>query len=165
MVMHFPRGTLRNNELTCMICVHHLVDRGCLDGFPHPMELHWGLQSRGLACLCLATFLRTSSKWFPELSMWLPPRLPKENETPTAVKALWEGRKTDWHLWDCRKTHCIYFSIKSLHRTTDYNYNFEISSLWKNPEVGTGVKKDIKDFLSCQFQYMYPHSRPIKGTQ
>ena len=141
--MLFPCGILRNNELTCVISVHHLVDGGCPDGLPHPMELHWGLQNRGLACLRLATFLRTSSKWFPELSMWLPLRLPKENEIPTAVKALWEGRKTDWHPWDCRKTHCTkHFSINSLHRITDYNYNFEISSLWK---VSTGVKKDIKD--------------------
>lgn len=64
-------------------------------------------------------------------------------------QALWEEGKNDQHIRDCEKNHWInkYF-IRNLYRETiDYNYNFEICSLWKNTKVNTLFKKDMKRFF------------------
>lgn len=139
-----------------------------LIGFPILMELCRGLQNRDSARLHLATFLRVSSKWFLQFSMWLPRMPPKENEAHILVNALhakgsgtWQGRETDWRIWDCRRNNWTkYFYME---RTID-NYNVEICPLWKNTSVNTLVIKDIKGSLSCLFTYMCFHSRPIRGV-
>lgn len=113
-----------------------------LMGFAIPMGLYWGLQSRDSACLHLATFW-VSPKWFPKFSIWLRLLPPKEKWTAPVLRALYSDvlgtlkRHSDMVLTGMYGTgerpsaQSKYPYMKPLHRTTDYNYNLELCSLWK----------------------------------
>lgn len=143
------------------MCTTSLTKDG-LTGFPILMELGWGIRSRDSTCLYPATsfffFWRINSA--SDFHFYC--------QKKTRLKSFGHSEKerklTDiYGRWKDPPDKVVYFSMESLYRTIDYNYNFETCVLLKNPKVNTLVGKDVKRVFILPVWTYAPPQQAHKG--
>lgn len=127
-----------------MIRVYHLFDKGWPDRFPNPhgTRLRDTEQRFHLPLPCNLFFFFF---WRINSASDFHFYCQKKTRLKSFGHSEKERKLTDiYGRWKDPPDKVVYFSMESLYRTIDYNYNFETCVLLKNPKVNTLVGKDVK---------------------